>query len=68
MTTEIHRIIQNKPLSLAATGPAVFKIEGEFSPHAAKRIENNGRQPSRAIQRFVLGNTGILTSKSLLKN
>ncbi|GCE18094.1 hypothetical protein KDK_18940 [Dictyobacter kobayashii] len=54
ITMEIPRINQNRPLSLAATGPAVFKIEGEFSPQAANRIEDNDSKASNASQRFVL--------------
>ncbi|GLV57584.1 hypothetical protein KDH_44200 [Dictyobacter sp. S3.2.2.5] len=68
ITIEMPRINQNRLLSLAATGPAVFKIEGEFSPHAANRIEDNDSKLSNASQRFALRNTGILTSKALLNN
>jgi hypothetical protein len=61
---DVYKITQKRKLSLAATGPSVFKIEGEFSPHAAKRIEDKSRKLTRVSQRFVPRNTGFLTSES----
>jgi hypothetical protein len=53
---------QNRPASLAATGPCGFKTEGEFSPQAARRIEDKSSAEMIVTQRFTPRNFGILTS------
>src|SRR5579859_3858148 len=56
------RMNQKRPASLAATGPCGFKIEGEFSPQAARRIEDIISAEMIVIQRLTPRNFGILTS------
>src|SRR5579875_518367 len=59
------RINQNRPASLAATGPAGFKMEGAPSPQAARSSEASIRTERVIPQRFFAPrNIGILTSQS----
>jgi len=51
-------------LSWAATGPAGLSMEGEFSPQAAKKREDNTIAVTMMARRFVLRNKGFLTSAS----
>jgi hypothetical protein len=56
------RINQNRPASVAALGPKVFKTEGLFSAQALKRSEDRSMAATMTTQRFVPRNKGILTA------
>jgi hypothetical protein len=55
---------QNRPASRSATGPAVFKTEGDVSPQAARSSEAISNNERVIPRRFTPRNIGILTSQS----
>ena len=56
------RINQKRFASWLATGPVGFKIEGEFSPHAARRIEDISIAERTIPQRLILCRGSLLES------
>src|SRR5215470_7228383 len=55
-----YRINQNSFASKSATGPCVSRVEGEFPPQAARRMEDKSRAERIVPQRLLI--LGILTS------